>query len=105
MKPSPRSRAERLATLARRQQGLLLRSAALRSDLGRDLQHLQAPLALADRVRSGWHWLRAHPQAPLAAVVVLVVLRPRRAWRLGLRLWWGWRSWQRMQRWLHAAPR
>ena len=60
------------------------------------------PLALADRVRAGWLWLRAHPQLPLAAAVVLVVLRPRRAWRWGLRLWWGWRSWQRMQRWLQA---
>jgi hypothetical protein len=105
VKPSPPSRTERLAALARRQQGLLLRSAALRSDLGHDLQRLQAPLALADRVRAGWLWLRAHPQAPLAAAVVLVVLRPRRAWRWGLRLWWGWRSWQRVQRWLHSAPR
>lgn len=105
MNPSPPSRAERQAARARRQQALLLRSAMLRGDLARDLHRLQAPLALADRLRSGWQWLRAHPQAPLAAVAVLVVLRPRRAWRWGLRLWWGWRSWQRVQRWLHAAPR
>ena len=35
----------------------------------------------------------------------LTIRRPRRAWRWGLRLWWGWRSWQRVQRWLHSAPR
>ena len=92
-----------MAALALRQQALLLRSAALRSDLGRDLRRLQAPLALADRVRAGWQWLRAHPQVPLAAGLVLVVLRPRRAWRWGLRLWWGWRRWRRVQRWLQAA--
>jgi hypothetical protein len=92
-----------MAALALRQQALLLRSAALRADLGRDLRRLQAPLALADRVRAGWQWLRAHPQVPLAAGLVLVVLRPRRAWRWGLRLWWGWRRWRRVQRWLQAA--
>lgn len=91
-----------MEALTRRQQALLLRSAALRGTLGRDLQRLQVPLALADRLHAGWQWLRAHPEAPLAAAVVIVALRPRRAWRWGLRLWWGWRSWQRMQRWLQA---
>ena len=61
-----------------------------------------APLAMTDLFAAS---VAAHPQAPLAAAVVLVVLRPRRAWRWGLRLWWGWRSWQRVQRWLHSAPR
>ena len=46
---------------------------------------LQRPLALADRVHEAWRWLRAHPEAPLAALVVVAVLRPRRAWRWGLR--------------------
>lgn len=96
----PPSRAERQLALARRQQALLLRSADLRGALGRDLRRLQAPLALADRLRGGWHWLRAHPELPLAAAAVLVVLRPRRAWRWSLRLWWAWRSWRRLQRWL-----
>jgi len=105
MTARPPSRAQRMAALTRRQHELLLRSAALRDDLGRGLQRLQAPLALADRVCEGWQWLRAHPQLPVAAVVTLVVLRPRRAWRWGLRLWWGWRSWQRLQRWLQAPRR
>lgn len=102
MSALPPSRAERMLALTRHQQALLLRSAALRGTLGRDLQRLQAPLALADRLRGGWQWLRAHPELPLAVAAVVVVLRPRRAWRWSLRLWWGWRSWQRMQRWLQS---
>jgi len=92
------------ASLARRQQQLLLRSGRLRDELGRELQRLQPPLQLADRVHAGWLWLRTHPQWPLGAALALVVLRPRRAWRWGLRLWWGWRSWRRLQRWLQRPP-
>jgi hypothetical protein len=96
------SSGSRSSGLARRQQQLLLRSQHLRAELGLEVQRLQPPLRLADRVRAGWQWLRANPQWPLGAAAVLVVLRPRRAWRWGLRLWWGWRSWQRLQRWLQA---
>ncbi len=88
----------RAAVLARRQQSLLLRSAELRGQLARDAMVWQPPLALADRVHAGWRWLRAHPEGPLAAVAVLLVLRPRRALRWGWRLWSGWRLWQRLQR-------
>lgn len=102
MTARPRSRADRMAALARRQQGLLLRSADLRGVLAHDLRTLHTPLAMADRVQAGWRWLRAHPELPLAAAATVLVLRPRRAWRWGLRVWWGWRSWQRLQRWLQA---
>ena len=86
------------ATLARRQQMLLVRSSELRGQLARDALAWQPPLALADRVHAGWRWLQAHPEAPLAAAAVLLVLRPRRALRWGWRLWSGWRLWQRLQR-------
>lgn len=82
-------------TLQRRQLHLMLRSAELRSQFAKDAQAWQQPLALADQVRAGWRWLCAHPELPLAAALVVVVLRPRRAWRLGWRLWAGWRLWQR----------
>ena len=84
-------------TLQSRQQRLLVRSSELRSQFARDAQAWQQPLALADQVRAGWRWLRAHPEVPLGVLAVLVVLRPRRAWRLGWRLWAGWRLWQRLQ--------
>lgn len=89
-------------SLARRQQALLLRSAALRDDLGRQLAPLATPLALADQARAGWHWLRARPLVPLTTLAVVVVMRPRRAWRLGWRVWAAWRGWQRLHRFLHA---
>jgi hypothetical protein len=80
------------------QMALLLRSAELRLEVATQGARLQTPLAVADRVREGWDWLRAHPEVPIAAAVVIAVLRPRRAWRWGVRLWWGWRSWRRLQR-------
>ncbi|MFT3820316.1 MAG: YqjK family protein [Rubrivivax sp.] len=93
----------RALALTRRQQRLLLRIAQQRREAALAWQDLQPPLRLAERVRQAWQWLRAHPEWPLAAGVALVVLRPRRAWRWGLRAWWGWQHWQRLRRWLLQA--
>ena len=89
---------ERAMALALRQQLLRLRSTELRGRLAADAAVLQPPLALADRVQEGWRWLRANPAAPVAALVVVAVLRPRRVWRWGWKLWWGWRTLRRLQR-------
>lgn len=89
---------ERATALALRQQVLRLRSTELRGRLAADAAVLQPPLALADRVQEGWRWLRANPAAPVAALVVVAVLRPRRVWRWGWKLWWGWRTLRRLQR-------
>ncbi len=83
--------------LDRRCADLQARSAALRLALAQDAQVLRAPLALADRLRLGWHWLLGHPHWVGAGVAALVVWRPRRAWRLGLRLWGAWRLWGRLK--------
>lgn len=93
----------RASALTQRQHELLMRSAALRGDLAAQVRPWQRPLQLADELRQGWHWLRTHPEAPLAAAVVLAVLRPRRAWRWGLRLWWAWGNWRRLSRSLRTA--
>jgi len=98
-----------LRDLARRQQQLLARSAALRAGIAADMTHWQPPLALADRVRNlvgqAGRWLRAHPEVPAGLAVLFLVLRPRRAtgliflgWRLSRRGWQGWRLWQRLRR-------
>lgn len=95
--------------LARRQQQLLARSAALRASIGRDMAPWQPPLALMDRACGlacqSWRWLRAHPEVPAGLGVLLLVLRPQRAlglaflgWRLGRRARQGWRLWQRLRR-------
>ena len=85
--------------LADRGRQLQARSAALRGQLAVDADVLRTPLALADQVRRGWHWLKTNPHWVGVAVAVLVVWRPRRvAWLAG-RLWAGWRLWQRLHRW------
>jgi hypothetical protein len=83
--------------LALRQQRLLMRSQALRQRLASDAAAWQAPLRWADGAVAVWTWLRGHPEAPLAALAVVLLLRPRRALRWGLRLWSGWRLLQRLQ--------
>lgn len=85
--------------LAMRRARLRQQSAAVRDALAADAQVFAAPLQLAERVRAGWRWLRAHPDAVLAAVAVFVVVRPRRAWSLMRWAWRGWRTW----RWVLAA--
>jgi hypothetical protein len=85
--------------LADRGRQLQARSAALRGQLAVDADVLRTPLALADQVRRGWHWLKANPHWVGVAVALLVVWRPRRlAWLAG-RMWAGWRLWQRLHRW------
>jgi hypothetical protein len=83
--------------LARRHQQLLVRSAELRVALAHQARVLQTPLALADQARAGLHWLRAHPQWPLGALLLLAVTRPRRALRWASRLWMGWDFYKNMR--------
>ena len=83
----------RAQALAKRQQELLIRSTELRLLVATDLGRWQAPLAVADetqrQAQKAWHWLRAHPELPMAAVATLLLMRPRRVirfcWRWGRR--------------------
>lgn len=83
-----------------RQQRLLAQSAQLRLALNEHTQALKKPLAWVDEVRNSMTWLRQNPQWPLGALLVLVVLRPRRAIRWGGRLWWGWQTLRRARTWV-----
>lgn len=89
--------------LAQRSTLLQARSQVLREDWSHQVQALRAPLGVADRARDGVQWLARNPQWPLAAVALLVVLRPRRALRLANFAWWGWGVLQRVR--AHALPR
>lgn len=93
----------RQQALARHGEVLQARSALLRAALAQDSRALQVPLALTDQVLAGGRWLKAHPEWVGVGVAVLVLWRPRRAWRLGRRLWSGWRLWRRAQRWQAIA--
>ena len=80
-----------------RRQELLIRSHDLRLRIAQDAQALEHPLALADKVHSGFQWLATHPQWVVVAAIVPLLLRPRRAVGLVLKLWWGWRTWRRLR--------
>ena len=62
-----------------RQQRLLVRSAQLRLLLADQAQILQKPLARADQAQSGLQWLYRNPLWPLGALVLVALVRPRRA--------------------------
>jgi len=89
--------------LALRRQRLQLRSAALRDALAEQSIVLGPPLAAADRAQAGAQWLYRQRGWLMAGVVVVLVLRPRRAWRLFSAGWWLWRTARRLQPWLVAA--
>jgi hypothetical protein len=93
---------DRQRQLAQRCEALQVRSAELRGALARDSRVIRTPLAFADQALAGLRWLKAHPQWVVVGVAVLVVWRPRRAWRLGTRLWGAWRLWARVRRWQAA---
>ena len=85
-----------------RQQILLARSQELRSTLADQTEVLKKPLAWIEQIRTGVTWLRHNPQWPLGALALVVLLRPRRAFRWGGRLWWGWQTFSRARSWLHS---
>lgn len=88
-----------------RQQHLLRRSAQLRTAFARQAQAIQRPLAMADQVRYALQWLRHHPQWPLAALLTLLILRPRRALVWSGRLWWAWKMFKRARAWMATPAR
>ena len=73
---------------------LLARAAVERERISVQLLAWVAPLALVDGSLAAARYFRRHPQWLIAAAVVLVTLRPRRAiaWaRNGLIAWRAWR--------------
>ncbi len=89
--------------LALRQQRLLLRSEALRGTIAVQAQALEAPLATADQVRAIAAWVYMQRLWFAGAAVVVLVVRPRRAWRVARFAWWLWRNARRARTWLAAA--
>ena len=90
--------------LVLRQQRLLVRSAQLRLTLADQAQVFKRPLAVADRTQAGLQWLYRNPQWPLGALLVLVVLRPRRVIVWGGRLLGAWNTFNRVQNWIATLP-
>jgi len=94
---------ERLIELYVQRGRLRERISGQRGQLARELAPLAGALHTADRarvlLRQAQDWLAAHPAVVTAAVVALVVWRPRTVFRS---LRWGyasWRRWARLRQW------
>src|SRR5574340_226279 len=87
--------AQRQLELAVRRESLRARSEQLRGELAEQATVVRLPLQLADRAWRGWRWVKAHPEAVVAGVVVVAVIRPRRVWVLAR---WSWRTWRTLRR-------
>ena len=79
---------------------LRVRSAALRHAFADQIQVFKRPLGLADKGVRGLQWLYRHPQWSLAALLVLIAIKPQRAVVWGGRLWWAWRMNKQMRVWV-----
>lgn len=83
-----------------RHQRLRARSAELRSTFSDQVQVFKRPLGLADKGVLGLQWLYRRPQWSLAAILILIVMKPRRAIAWGGRLWWVWKTTKQMRVWV-----
>lgn len=90
------------ALLLRRQR-LVARSEVLRGRLVLETTHWRGLLAAAERVLRLGHWVHAQRNWLIGAAVLLVVVRPRRAFRWLGRGWWAWRVSRRLRPWLTVA--
>ena len=85
----------RATELALQRERLLMRSQQLRAQAVDQAAGLQPAFSVVDRVQDAWFWLRGHPEIVGGAALGLAILRPRRAFRLGLKVWSLWRVAQR----------
>lgn len=93
----------RLAQVRARRERLVAKAAAQREEMALLLTPWQAPLAVADRGVTVAAYLRAHPAIVIVAVAALVVLAPKRAFRLARRAFAVWRGYRWAAKALHQA--
>lgn len=89
--------------LMRRRGELIARSRQLRETWAQQAGALRSSFGLADQLRVGARWLASHPQWPLGVVAVLVIVRPRRMFKLASTLWWGFSLYRRVRRIFFSA--
>lgn len=94
---------EHLLQLAARHGALKTRIAAQRQLLAEQVKPIETALGVADRGVAGVDWVKRHPGAVGAALAVLAILRPKRAWRWAQRGLVVWRGWQGLKGYLDKA--
>lgn len=94
------------AELLRRRERLLLRSERLRLEWASQVQALRRPLAAADKAREATHWLLEHPEWPIGAAALVLLLRPARTLRWAGYALQGYSLYRRAQRlmWMRVPP-
>lgn len=92
---------QQLIEIGIRRGRLIERIATQRAILGRRVQPVHDVLDAADRtlaaVRTGTHYVKSHPGMVASVAALLVVLKPRRAWRWGRRTFIAWRTWRALR--------
>ena len=75
---------------ALRKQRLQFRAEQQRTAIVGHIRRVESMLDVVDRARDGVHELRHHTPLLSAAALLLLVLKPRLALRVGRRAWVGW---------------
>ena len=83
--------------LALKKQRLQIASEGLRTDFGRHAAGLAPAFGVVDYAVEGVRWARRNPQLVIAVAVVLLVIRPGRAWRWARRAFIGWQAWLKLR--------
>ena len=81
--------------LALKKQRLQFRCAEQRRQLALDATAVLPVFNAAEHVRSGMRWVREHPAIVTAALVTILVARPRAVLRWSRRGWMGWMAWRK----------
>jgi hypothetical protein len=88
----------RLFEVALKRERLLERIGAQRERLAANTDGLRRVCVGAEKVAAAGRKIRDNPQWVLLATAALVLLRPRRAWRLARTGFFVWRSWLAVRR-------
>lgn len=83
--------------LALRKQRLQLQAAAQRVMILQALEAASPAFGAAERIGSGWHWAKAHPEWLAGIGAVLLVARPRLVFRWARRGFLVWRTLRRLR--------
>lgn len=92
-----------LLELAHRHGALKVRIEAQREALARHAKPLESVFALGDKAVAGADWVKHHPLPVGAALAVLAIIKPARAWRWARRGLFVWRGWKKMQSTLRGS--
>ena len=84
-----------LAAILERRARLIERAAVQRDRIALLIRECAPPLVLADRVLAAWHFVRSQPALLTAAVALIAIVKPARAFNWAVR---GWTLWQAARR-------